>query len=111
MRLACTVQGCEAEEQVDVEGSPKSSKVEPMTLRPHARDSIMHIGTMAHGDTVIAVLIAIESTRGTLISATANGNARRWRCGEKKELQKSCFLRELRVYVRSFSFGMCRQQT
>ena len=40
---------------------------------------------MAYGDTVIAVLITIESTRDTLISAMLAAGENR------EELQKSCF--------------------
>ena len=52
---------------------------------------------------MIAVLIAIESTRGTLISATLAAG--------EKSCRRAVSLRELRAYVRSFSFGMCRQRT
>ena len=46
---------------------------------------------------MVAVLIAIESTRGTLISATLA-------VGEKS-CRKAVSLRELRAYIRSFSLG------
>jgi hypothetical protein len=60
---------------------------------------------MEYGDTMIAVLIAIESTRGTLITVQRSSLARR------AAAEELFLLRELRAYVRSFSFGRCRQRT
>ena len=65
---------------------------------PTASDPMQHPYVLPFPHT-----IAIESTRGTLISATLA-------VGEKS-CRRGFLLRELRAYIRSFSFGMCRQRT
>ena len=75
-----------------VESRESRGRTKSQNLKSRARDyDHTHERAQGYGDTVIAVLIAIEGTRGTVISATLA-------VGEKSCAEELFLLRELRAY-------------
>ena len=74
--------------------------------RPHARDII---GIWGYRDCGwIAVLIAIESTR---LRAAPSHHSVQCSPLARRAAEELFLLRDLRAYVRGFSFGRCRQRS